>query len=340
MRRTWGFLGLLALVIVLAARSLLDAQSFPLNAFDSGSTSTPSRAYRVDPQLGSYRIMSSNEGFASDGRLRWHWSGTLMHLTGINFRVGGGGSFQSAVGIGMDNPTSMLHVAGTLAVAETVTLGQSVTLQAGQILLPAGSATRPGIAGSAAGAGDDGISISNNQVFFVTGGSTQWVFASANLTPDLTNTGNFGSATARPLQIFAGVNGIDSTGPVHVAAAFHAQTSFALGTHMVTVANDANAGTANAEVLSGLRSLYLIDCNDPQGCALQLGTSSIVPGATTRIFNISTNSNVATIATVANVQHVFSLFTMATNHSIAFMFVGNRSGASAWVETNRNGRAP
>ena len=52
----------------------LSAQSYPLNNFDSGSASAPSRAYRIDPQLGSYRIESGNEGFSTNGTTRWHWS--------------------------------------------------------------------------------------------------------------------------------------------------------------------------------------------------------------------------------------------------------------------------
>src|SRR3990167_5020740 len=106
----------------------LSAQSYPLNNFDSGSASAPSRAYRIDPQLGSYRIESGNEGFATNGTTRWHWSSSLMHLTGINLFVGGEGVFQGAVGIGRQSPQAALHVVGSIASTGTLALQNGLAL--------------------------------------------------------------------------------------------------------------------------------------------------------------------------------------------------------------------
>src|SRR3990167_10258527 len=106
----------------------LSAQSYPLNNFDSGSASAPSRAYRIDPQLGSYRIESGNEGFATNGTTRWHWSSSLMHLTGLGLFVGGEGVFQSAVGIGRQSPQAALHVVGSVASTGTLALQNGLAL--------------------------------------------------------------------------------------------------------------------------------------------------------------------------------------------------------------------
>lgn len=125
----------------------------------------------------------------------------------------------------------------------------------------------------------------------------------------------------------------------HATGWVHVQSGFSLSTHVVTVANDTSALTANAEVLAGGgRGAYFIDCNDPQGCVIQLGTA-VTPGTVAQIFNVSSNANVLSVGNVTGVQHVQSLFTMSTNHVIAFMYTTNRSGASIWIETGRNGRA-
>ena len=309
-------------VAVLVFLSLaLMAQSFPTNTFDKGSSSAPSRAYRDDYQLGSYRIMPSNEGFASDGRLRWHWSASLMHLTsGLDLRVGGGGFFQSAVGIGTNDPTSALHVVGSVALTGTLatqnglalgsvstpsqtlhvggtatisgasTLLSSLTLaNAAQVLTPLGTAAVPAVAPSAE-----------------------------------TGNGLYRNAASR----------MGFSQGLHVTGGLHVQAGFALGAHMVTIASG-----AGVEILAGHRAVTLIDCNASGGCELQLSTFDVAPGAMTRIINVSTSAQPVTITSVAGSQHVFSLFTMAVNHSIGFMYVTNRSGQSIWVEQWRNGRA-
>ena len=121
----------------------------------------------------------------------------------------------------------------------------------------------------------------------------------------------------------------------HVIGGFHAQTSVAIGTHVVAVANNTVGASANVELLAGTRSLYLVDCNDPDGCTIQLGTANVVPGAQTDIVNISSNANTLSMADVAADQHVTASFTMNTNDTISLRFITNRSGASIWVERYR-----
>lgn len=134
MRRGLGLLGLLGALAV--GYVLFTAQAFPLNIFDRGSSSAPSRAYRDAPQTGSYLIAPSNEGFATDGRLRWHYSASLFHIL-LNLRVGGDGAFQGALGIGTDTPTSALHVIGSIAT--TGTLAMQGGLAVGGVSTPTSS---------------------------------------------------------------------------------------------------------------------------------------------------------------------------------------------------------
>ena len=136
--------------------------------------------------------------------------------------------------------------------------------------------------------------------------------------------------------LLLGTSPSDSYVRAHFAAAVHAQTSFAVGAHVVTVANNTVGASANTEILSGYRSLYLVDCNDPDGCTMQLGTAGIEAGAITRIISITTSANTLTAASIASVQHVATSFTMGTNDVISLQFVRNRSGAGIWVENSRS----
>ena len=122
----------------------------------------------------------------------------------------------------------------------------------------------------------------------------------------------------------------------HFTGALHAQTSFALGAHMVTVANNTVGASANTEILAGNRSLYFVDCNDPDGCTMQLGTANIVVGAQTEIWNISTNANTLTWADVASAQHTAGSFTMGESDVVGARFISNRSGPTIWSEKFRS----
>ena len=124
-------------------------------------------------------------------------------------------------------------------------------------------------------------------------------------------------------------------GRAHIGGALHVTTSLALGAHVVTIASNGVLVSANTEILAGTRSLYLVDCNDIDGCVIQLGTTGIEPGALTRVVNISTNINTLSWADIAGAQHAAGSFTMGTNDTVSAQFVRNRSGAAIWIETGR-----
>lgn len=136
--------------------------------------------------------------------------------------------------------------------------------------------------------------------------------------------------------LWLGTSPNDAAVRAHFAAIVHAETSFAVGAHVVTISNDGVNNQANAETLSGLRSLYLIDCNDPHGCTIELGTAGVEAGAITRLISISTNANALHVASTASVKHVASSFAMGTNDVLSFQFSRNRSGAGIWLETGRS----
>jgi hypothetical protein len=126
----------------------------------------------------------------------------------------------------------------------------------------------------------------------------------------------------------------------HTSGSVHAQTGFSLGGHVVAVANNAVALSANVEVLTGGRSLYLIDCNDPDGCTIQFGTTAVsaavLPGAVTILISITTSANTLSVSDLASVQHVAGAFTMGESDNITLILTGNRSGATIWREISRS----
>lgn len=300
----------------------LSAQSYPLNNFDSGSASAPSRAYRIDPLLGSYRIESGNEGFATNGTTRWHWSSSLMHLTGINLFVGGEGVFQSAVGIGRQSPQAALHVVGSIASTGTLALQNGLAL--GSVSTPTstlhvgGTATISGASNFLAN-----VTLQNAAVLLVPNGTA----AAPSLAPaSETGNGLFRRAASQ----------LSVTQSFHVAGTLHVESAFALGAHVVAVGDNGVADVENAEVLTGNRSLYLVDCLDANGCTLHLAVANYTPGTITQIVSISANGTLLVPATVTNVSHAASAFSMGVNDSISFRFVRNRSGASYFIESSRS----
>ena len=119
---------------------------------------------------------------------------------------------------------------------------------------------------------------------------------------------------------------------LHATGAFHAQTSLALGAHVVVVASN-GTGVENVETLNGQRSLFLVDCNDADGCALHLGTTNVEPGALVRIVSISNN----TLLLSTGVGHIAgAAFNMGVNDVITLQVVRNRSGALYAVEIDRS----
>ena len=133
-----------------------------------------------------------------------------------------------------------------------------------------------------------------------------------------------------------GAAGDGSLHRLHVTGAAHVQTSFGTGAHVVAVADNGVAAVENAEVLTGTRSLYFVDCLDANGCTLHLATAGMEPGTQVRIVSISANGSLL-VPSVTDVQHVAgSAFTLGANDVISFLVVRNRSGATFYVETSRS----
>jgi hypothetical protein len=120
---------------------------------------------------------------------------------------------------------------------------------------------------------------------------------------------------------------------LHASGYLHAQTGFAYGAHVVTIANNTVGAQANGETLSGARSLYLISCNDPDGCALTLGESGIDPGTIVTIVNIDAND--ATMGDAAP-HHLAGALTLTSNDAVRLLFLRNRSGDTNWYELTRS----
>ena len=301
------------------------AQAYPLNNFDDGLASAPSRAYRTDPRLGSYRKQAETEAFVSDGQERWHWSATLMHLLGnMTLRVGGSTIVQGALGVGTDNPTTAVHVTGTI----------STNILAVQTGIAIGSVSTPARALHVGGT----LSVSGASTFL---SSLTLANAAALLTPDGTSAAPFiapasetGNGLYRQAASFLGVSQ-----NLHVLGALHVQAGFVQGVHVVTVAAEGTVA-ANIEILTGDRAVYLIDCNDGNGCTMQLGTTApattVATGAMTEIINSTPSATTLTVQDVTNVQHTAAAFTMGTGDVITFRLVTNRNNVRIWVERGRS----
>lgn len=159
------------------------------------------------------------------------------------------------------------------------------------------------------------------------------------------NSGDIGASGTRwrtgyigtSLVIGAVPSGFDGGVRLHVAGMLHVSTSWAMAPHIVSVANNASGGVANIEILSGLRSLYFVDCDDLDGCTIQFGTTvvnaQVMPGAMTQVFSIATSGYAVNLADVAGVQHVGATTALGINDNATLTMVKNRSGASIWVET-------
>lgn len=121
---------------------------------------------------------------------------------------------------------------------------------------------------------------------------------------------------------------------LHAAGFLHAQTSFALGAHVVTIGNDGVATSRNTEVLGGARSYYIVDCLDPQGCAVHVSTSMRQAGAI--VYLVATSANAVLVEDVADIQHVATAFDMGAADAMQFIFVRTHSGATYFSEVSRS----
>lgn len=243
---------------------------------------------------------------------------------------------------------------------QTLTVASGLTLSGGQLLLPNGAASAPALAPESDT--DTGLVFRSGAIDFYTAataraalGSNLTVQSSAQLgwssgNPTLAvhdislsraaagvlgvrtstqadNAGDIGTATAgRPRDVNIARN-------LHVAGYFHLQSALTYGAHVVTIAADGGVGT-NTEILAGDRSLYLVSCNDANGCVIRMGETAPSPGTMTQIINIDVNT--LTWADIAGVQHTAASFSMGVADAVTATYVRNRSGDQFWVETGRS----
>ena len=230
-----------------------------------------------------------------------------LHVGGT-LAVSQAASFRNPVAIGgVSTATSTLHVVGSFALYGTATMNQTVTLQAGQLLVPQGTSGAPGLAGSATGAQNDGILIANASVQMVTNATTQWLFNGTDLLPNVTNTKNLGSASFRPVQIFAGTSGIDSTGNITTTTSYQLSGVLAL------------SGTAPT-VTGFCTSPSVPNSNGTAAFTINVGTSCT---------GISTGSITLPAATTAWVCHVQNVTTPAS-------YIVGQTGGTATTATVTN----
>lgn len=218
------------------------------------------------------------------------------------------------------------------------------TLPAGQTLTLSG--TLAGSPGGTLGGGSltvSGAPTFSGAVVFSGNPSFTGVPTFGGITPSADAAVNLGTSALRWVAghfssaVWIGAPAIDGAARLHVVGMLHVSTSYAMAPHVVAVANNALAVTANVEILTGLRSLYFVDCNDVDGCTIQFGTTAVNaqlrPGAVTQVISISTSGYTVNLADVAAVQHVGATTALGVNDNATLTLVENRSGASIWVET-------
>ena len=129
----WCLLAALGLAVIFDPFHVVAQVAGPFFA-PNGSASQPSYTYSSSPRLGRYRIEVDREGFVADGVLIWHYAAGRLHLmSGVDLRVGGNAYTQGSLGVGTDNPTSRLHVVGSMAVTGATAFSGAVTIVNGTI---------------------------------------------------------------------------------------------------------------------------------------------------------------------------------------------------------------
>ena len=129
-----------------------------------------------------------------------------------------------------------------------------------------------------------------------------------------------------------------AAGSLHVLGFLHVQAALAYGAHVVTIASNGVSGTANGETLSGLRSVYLVECLDGDGCTVTVAESGVAAGAVVKIFNISTSGSANHNLTMSDAAplHLAGALTLAASQSVTLMYVVNRSGDGNFYESSRS----
>ena len=125
---------------------------------------------------------------------------------------------------------------------------------------------------------------------------------------------------------------------LHVAGYAHIQSVLAYGAHVVTIASNGVSGTANAETLSGLRPLYLVECLDGDGCSVTIGEASVAVGSVVRIVNVSTSGSANHNLTLSDAAplHLAGALTLAASQSVVLIYGVNRSGDGNFYEMSRS----
>ena len=120
-RVLWVGAAMLVGVALLGPFGVVAQVSGPIYAPD-GSRTQPSYNFARNPRTGMFLQEKDNLAFVADGQVIYHYTTTRLHLSnGIALRVGDNLYVQGALGVGTDNPTSVLHVIG--AINATGTLG-------------------------------------------------------------------------------------------------------------------------------------------------------------------------------------------------------------------------
>lgn len=351
-RRVVGVVLTLGLLLAATLVTTVAQTSGPFYA-PNGSRQQPAYSYTSSPRLGRYRIEQDNEGFAADGVLRWHYSTTLMHLTGINLRVGGSVVTQAALGVATDNPTATLHVNGSAAVSGLLSIGglsaggtlAASVLHAETTLAVNNAATVGRLVTGASGATIGGalhaqttLAVNNQAIV----GGLQ-VGNTTHLTGTLAvnnaaTVGRIVSGTNAHMQGSLTVGGETTLGgSVHATGAVRAGTAFSSNVHAVSVAALAT-GVSNAEVLTAATPIIRVQCLAAQ-CDLHMLTGSLNPGTIVRIVNVGPNPiRLFDVTTAGRIMHVATTFTGSQNATIQFVLMSDGTGndTAAWYELSRS----
>mgnify|MGYP001611280861 CR=1 FL=1 len=114
----------------------------------------------------------------------------------------------------------------------------------------------------------------------------------------------------------------------------HVATAFSLAAHIVNVLNNGQGGVANSETLAGTRSLYFVNCQDPDNCAILLAEAGVPVGQLVRI--VATDNHASLTFADSGSLHLAGAFTAAFTQTISLIYVRDRNGAGNFYEISRS----